>query len=208
MKNIRYIVRLTATALAVAFVVYSCNRKLEESQKENIQGKPVQVVSNMFVVQTENGSLKMRMEADRMERYETDTLSFELFPEGLSVFSYEETGKLESTIFADQARHLKFKDGREDWQAFGNVHIRNEIKNETMITDTIYWDRENELIYTDCYVKMFSKDGMMQGYGMRSDQRANNTILLKPFDGYGVVVQDSTKVIIDTANFIGPLRKK
>ena len=74
-------------------------------------------------------------------------------------------------------------------------------------TDTIYWDRKSEEIYTDCYVKLFSDQGMMQGYGMRSDDRARNAILLKPFDSYGYSQEDSTKVVIDTVNFIGPLRK-
>ena len=48
----------------------------------------------------------------------------------------------------------------------------------------------------------------MQGYGMRSDERASNSIILKPFNSYGVVVQDSTEVRTDTVNFIGPRIKK
>ena len=48
----------------------------------------------------------------------------------------------------------------------------------------------------------------MQGYGMESDQRARNSVILRPFDSYGVVVQDSTEVRIDSANFIGPFDKK
>jgi len=199
---------MIATALAVAFVVYSCKGKLNVDDKLDRTAKPIQTVDNMFVVQTENGILKMRVEADKMERYHEDTLSYELFPDGFAVFMYEADGKLETTIFSDQARHLKYNNGSEIWQAFGNVRVRNEIKNETMETDTLYWDREKETIYTDCYVKMYSKDGFMQGYGMISEQRVNNTIIKKPFDTYAYIVQDSTEVVIDTANFIGPLKKK
>ena len=54
----------------------------------------------------------------------------------------------------------------------------------------------------------YSPDGYMQGYGMESDQRARNSIILRPFDSYGVIVQDSTEVRIDSVNFIGPLIKK
>ena len=77
-----------------------------------------------------------------------------------------------------------------------------------METDTIYWDRKKKEIYTDCYIKMFSPDGFMQGYGMRSDERARNSIILRPFDSYGIVVRDSADVVIDSVNFIGPLLKK
>ena len=48
-----------------------------------------------------------------MERYERDTLSFELFPEGFFVYGYTDDEKLETEIVADNARHLKYKDGRE-----------------------------------------------------------------------------------------------
>ena len=77
-----------------------------------------------------------------------------------------------------------------------------------MDTDPLYWDRAAHEIYTHCYVKMSSPKGYMQGYGMRSDEMARNAIILKPFDSYGLMKEDSTKVMIDSANFIGPLLKK
>ena len=163
----------------------------------------------MFVVQTKNGNLQMRVEAGLMERYENDTASYELFPEGMEVYAYSEDGALETMLLSDKARHYKQKNGLEEyWAAFGNVVVQNIIKQETLETDTLYWDQARKEIYTDCYVRMFSNDGFMQGYGMRSDERARNTTIFKPFNSYGVVVQDSTKVVIDSVNFIGPLLKK
>ena len=69
-------------------------------------------------------------------------------------------------------------------------------------------DAKNKEIWTDCYVRLSSDDGVMQGYGMRSDEMARNSILLHPFDNTFFVNSDSTKVVIDTLNFIGPLQKK
>ena len=48
----------------------------------------------------------------------------------------------------------------------------------------------------------------MQGFGMRSDDRARNAEIQRPFNSFGVVVQDSTRVVVDSANFIGPFPKK
>lgn len=200
---------MTATAFAVAFIVYSCKGKLDLAEKLDLKETPVQTVDNMFVVNTENGVLQMRMEADLMERYDNDSLSYELFPKGFAVYAYTEDGLLETQIISDNARHLNYKDNRGDiWEAYGNVVIQNVIKKEVVETDTLYWDRKNERIYTDCYVKLYSPEGFMQGYGMESDQRARNSIILKPFDSYGLVVQDSTKVLVDSVNFIGPVLKK
>ena len=121
---------------------------------------------------------------------------------------YNEQGLLETEITSDNARHEKFEDKRETWKAFGNVVVKNIIKKEVMETDTLYWDRQNGKIYTDCYVKMYSPDGFIQGYGMESDERARNTIILKVFDNFAVVKQDSTATDIDSVNFIGPILKK
>ncbi len=198
---------MTATAAAVAFVVFSCKGKLAEADALNVKEAPVQTVDDMFIVQTENGRIQMRTEAPLMERYERDTMSFELFPKGFFVYGYTDSGKLETEIVADNARHLKYKDGRESWEAFGNVVVRNLIKQEVMETDTLYWDQKNEKIYTHCYVRMYSPDGFMQGYGMESDQRARNSIIFNPFNSYGILEQDED-VLIDSVNFIGPVRKK
>ena len=199
---------MTATAAAVAFIVYSCKGKLGEAETIVLSETPVQSVDDMFIVQSENGMIQMRAEAPLMEKYERDTLSFELFPKGFYVYGYTDEGMLETEIVADNARHLRYTDGRESWEAFGNVVVKNLINQEVMETDTLYWDQKNEKIHTDCYVKLYSPKGFMQGYGMESDQRARNSVIFRPFNSYGIVVQDSTEVFIDSVNFIGRLQRK
>ena len=199
---------MTATALAVAFVVYSCKGKLAEAEAVNMDEIPMQTVDDMFIVQSKNGVIQMRAQAPLMEKYEKDSLSYELFPEGFFVYGYADDGLLETEIIADNAKHVKHDNGEETWSAFGNVVVKNLINQEVMETDTLYWDQKNEKIYTHCYVRMYSPKGFLQGYGMESDQRARNSIIFKPFNSYGIVVQDTTQVLIDSVNFIGPMRKK
>ena len=191
--------------MAVAFVVFSCSGKLSEAEKLDLSETPLQRVDSMFFVQTENGRLKMRVEAPVMEVYDKDSVSLELFPEGLSVYGYAENGSLETTIKSRKARHDYRKDGKDEkWSVFGSVVVRNIVKQETMETDTLYWDEKAKEIWTDCYIKMYSPAGFMQGFGMRSDDMARNAIIQRPFNSYGVVEQDSTKVVLDSVNFIGP----
>ena len=208
MKNILHTVKMMATAFAVAFVVYSCKGKLAETDAVNMAEMPMQTVDDMFIVQSKNGIIQMRAQAPLMEKYEKDSLSYELFPEGFFVYGYADDGLLETEIIADNAKHVKHDNGEETWSAFGNVVVKNLINQEVMETDTLYWDQKNEKIYTNCYVRMYSPKGFLQGYGMEADQRARNSIIFKPFNSYGIVVQDTTKVLIDSVNFIGPMRKK
>jgi LPS export ABC transporter protein LptC len=197
-----------ASALALAFVVFSCRSNLSEAEHLNLDEIPLQQVDSMFFVQTENGKLKMRVETPKMQVFDKDTASYDLFPEGISVYAYADDGTLETTIVSNAARHDKNKKGDELWSAFGDVVIKNIAKHETMETDTIYWDQKLHEIWTDCYIKMYSPSGFMQGYGMRSDEMARNAIIMKPFDSYGYTEQDTTMVQIDSVNFIGPLLKK
>lgn len=196
--------------MAILFV--SCKNKMAQADVLNLKDTPVQTIENMFAVQTRNGLVVMRVEASVMERYNNDTTSYETFPKGIAIYGYSDDGLLETIIVSDDGRHLTKKKRNavpqeELWEAFGNVVIHNVLKQETMETDTLYWNQAKNEIYTDCYVKMYSPQGFLQGYGMRSDDHARNAILLEPFNGYGYTVKDSTVVVIDSVNFIGPLVK-
>lgn len=198
------------SALAVLFL--SCKAKLAQAESLDLAETPVQTVTDMFAVQSKNGVLDVRMEAPVMERYENDTSTWESFPKGLSLYGYTPQGLLETVIVADNARHItgkkKYAGKEEIWEAFGNVIVHNILKQETMETDTLYWDRSSSEIYTDCYVQLYSPDGYMQGTGMHSDDHARNAILHNPFNSYGITGRDSTVVAIDSVNFIGPLLRK
>lgn len=209
MRTIRNIMTQATAILAVAFVVFGCGGKLKEADKINLAETPTQVVNDMFAVNTDDGLVKQRFESAVMLKFVTDSIDYDLFPNGLQVYGYTEEGLLETIIMADRAKHVAAgkRSSGELWEATGNVVVSNVIKKETMETDTLYWDRKKEEIYTDAYVKLYSQDGMMQGYGMRSDDRARNAILLRPFDSYGYSQSDSTTVKIDSVNFIGPLLK-
>ncbi len=209
MKSLKDTIGIVAITFVVATILFSCSGKLKQAEELNLDETPRQIVDSMFAVQTENGRVKMRLEAPQMARYENDTTTVERFPLGFALYGYNSEGLLETTILSDNANHITYRStGGELWEVTGNVVIQNVIDRQTMETDTLYWDRFAGLIYTDSYIRMYSPDGFMQGYGMRSDENARDATILRPFNSYSVVVQDSTVVYIDSVNFIGPFLKK
>lgn len=200
---------MVATAFVVATIAVSCKNKIAETEQIDLKATPSQVVENIVIVQSRNSKTEYRMQAPLLERYDSDPKdSYDLFPKGLNVYGYNEEGLLETSIVSDEAKHT-IKDGEEMWSAYGNVVVKNFIKGEQMETDTIFWDQKEEKIYTHCYVKLFSPQGLMQGIGMESDEMARNAVLLNPFDGYAVINNDSTEVTyVDSVNFIGPLVRR
>ena len=196
-----------AATLVAAIVISSC--KEPEAVYFDFEQTPVQVVHDMQILQTDKGEVEMRMHAPVMKRFDfvKDSVeqSYELYTDGFFVDAYTENGELETTITAQEAKHVTTS-GNESWSAFGNVVVINHIKGEKMETDTIYWNKEEKQIYTDCYVRLTSDSGLMQGFGMTSDERARNSVILRPFDWYAVE-RDSTYTYIDTLNQMGPFKK-
>lgn len=204
---------MLAITAVIASSFVSCRSSAGEGDSLDLTSTPIQSVTGVFAVQSENGKVQLRMEADLMEHYETPELDYDSFPLGISVFAYTDDGLLESVIIADNAMHKvpKGEGGSsgadEVWEAFGNVVLHNVLNRQTMETDTLYWDRSSHEVYTDCYVKIYSPDGFMQGYGMRSDDRMKNARLNNSFNSFVYVQRDTTELVIDSVNFIGPLLK-
>lgn len=200
--NIKFI-QPVVIAIAVTTVVISCKSE-QQQDPVDLSSAPMQTIENMNAVQTKNGILQMKMESPLMQRFDNDSLSYELFPNGFIVYAYNEQGVLETKIKSDIAKHTttKDKDNKiETWEAFGNVVIENLMKNERLQTDTLYWDREKGSIYTHSLVKMYSPQGFMQGYGMQSDEMARNAQILRPFDSYGIISRDTVPTqTADTVN--------
>ena len=201
-----------AVAFAAAILLSSCllsGCKDPEPMVFDFEQVPIQVVHDMQILQSGKGETTMRMTAPLMQRFnfykDSVQQSYELYTEGFHVDAYAENGQLETTITAQQARHVTTQ-GQESWSAFGDVVVINHIKGERMETDTIYWNKEEQRIYTDCYVRLTSDSGLMQGFGMTSDERARNSVILRPFDWYAVE-RDSTYQYIDTLNAMGPKKK-
>ena len=193
-----------AFAVAILLSLAACHK--EEPEFFDFEQTPVQVIHDMSVLQTEGGEAVMRMHAPLMQKFDfvKDSLhqSYEFYPDGFFVDAYTENGALETSIVSKQAKHITTKD-QESWSAFGDVVIINHIKGEKIETDTLYWNRAEKQIYTDCYVRLSSDSGLLQGYGMTSDERARNSVILRPFDWYAIE-RDSTYFYNDTINFVGP----
>ena len=86
MKPVWKILIAIATVAAVAIVIYLlAGRRPKTAGDDDFYGRPMQVVDSMFAVQTKNGIVVMRIEADRMLRFENDSSTLELFPDGFSI---------------------------------------------------------------------------------------------------------------------------
>lgn len=197
---------LVAVTFVIATILFSCKDDIPVAEIVTTGETPSQRVEGMTVIQYTRGITSYIVEAPAMERYSQPENPYDVFPAGIVLKGYSAEGLLETKIRADFAKHINEKSSAEIWEAYGNVVINNFIKGEKMETDTLYWNRLTQRIYTHTWVKLYTPDMFMQGYGMESDDMARNAVIQRPFDSYAIVRRDSTEIsYIDTVNFIGPL---
>ena len=176
-----------------AILFISCKESIEKTDALNaLDSLSTRTVHNMKVVETKFGRVTQSLEAPLMESYSLLPEPFEIFPDGIKVLGYTPEGVMETEITANVAIH-RTKSDQERWEAYGNVVVINHLKEERLLTDTLYWDIVKQRFYTHVFVKMFSPQGLMQGYGMEADERAQNIVILNPFDSYGVVQRDTVE---------------
>lgn len=197
---------LVAVTFVIATILFSCKDDIPVAEIVTTGETPSQRVEGMTVIQYTRGITSYIVEAPAMERYSQSENPYDVFPAGIVLKGYSAEGLLETKIRADFAKHINEKSSAEIWEAYGDVVINNFIKGEKMETDTLYWNRLTQRIYTHTWVKLYTPDMFMQGYGMESDDMARNAVIQRPFDSYAIVRRDSTEIsYIDTVNFIGPL---
>jgi len=126
-------------------------------------------VHDLDVVYTEYGNTKTLLKAPLLQRYMFLEEPYSIFPKGFFVQLFDADSQLESQITADYA--LYKEKPVELWQAVGNVVVINFQKQQTLTTDTLYWNRPTKSIYTYSPVRIETTDGLIQGRnGMTSDE--------------------------------------
>ncbi len=131
---------------------------------------PTLEIDSLHINYTQSGLMRMTLQAPLMQRFMLVDEPYNLFPKGIYVRFYTATNELESEIIADYAYNKEKPE--EFWQAVGNVVVRNLLKEQTLYTDTLYWNRAQKTLHTDAPVKIVTPDGEINGSnGMTSDER-------------------------------------
>ena len=109
-------------------------------------------------------------------KYNLEDRKEEEMPEGIYVILYDKEGNEVGTLNAKYAR----KGADEDvWEARNEVVMQNS-EGRKLETDLLYWDMENQKIYTDTYSKLTSGDQIIEGNeGFYSDQQLTSPIFKK-----------------------------
>ena len=172
LKNILFFLQIL-----ILFCICSCLSHSKKATLLEYDGKfPDESSRNIEITMSEEGDVSFVVYAPVMNKYLGDNPYMD-FPEGISVSSYS-NGEKQSTLTADYAINYE---RTEIMEAHKNVVIVDLIKQESILTEKMVWDKRNKRIFSDVEVTQVKADGTMnKGEGFESNERFTKYVIIKP----------------------------
>lgn len=174
--NLLYL-NIIVPAFVGTILFSSCATNIEKVQeladRENLPGM---IGYDVEMLYTENGRLKFKIIAPESHYFQFSKEPYNEFPKGITVYNYNDSLEIESSI---QANYAIFYEEKKLWNARYDVVATNS-KGETLNTEQLFWDQQAKRIYTHDMVKITQGDDILFGEGLESDESMDNWEILKP----------------------------
>ena len=171
--------RLVRVLLMVLFAnLVGCNQT--DFKEPLIYDGPLQTLEDVELYYTEENMVKVKMIAAMVHEYENGDREF---PEGIYLEFYDESGKMESTLRANEAYFFKKEN---QWRGRGKVEVKNLEKNEQLNTEELFWKPAEEKIFTDKFVTIRQQNDVIFGQGLEAKQDMSDYVIKKPEGEFAV----------------------
>lgn len=124
---------------------------------------PLEVMKEAELIYTEQGKIKVKIMAEKIERFLNQNPSF-YFSNGVLVNFYNDSANIISTLTAEEAF---IDDKNQQMMAKTNVELINK-KEEKLNTEQLIWDEKSNLIFTKESVSISTKEEVIFGDGFES----------------------------------------
>ena len=148
--------------LSIVLVACTNDPKLVQdfvSDKE----QAIEQIKGAELLHTENGKIKVRIVADKIERFQNQQPGL-IFSERIEVYFYNDSSELQSTLMANDA---SIDEDTKIMLAQNNV-ILTSNDNKKLETEELVWDEKKNKIYTDKKVKITTGKEVVYGEGFTS----------------------------------------
>lgn len=146
------------------------NMLTDESVAPTIQG------TNIEVIYSDSAKVQVQILAPVYKQYPTAERPYMEFEEGLEVYFYDDSAKIESELRAEYT--IYYMEERL-WHATGNVVAQKFDSGDALYTDELFWDESEQIIYSDSYTRVISEGNTLYGKkGFKSHQNLSNWQLI------------------------------
>ncbi|MEA3444875.1 MAG: LPS export ABC transporter periplasmic protein LptC [Bacteroidota bacterium] len=168
---------IVASILLGASMFFACTNDINQINfPVDLTTLPIQSAKNIEILYSDSAILKLKIVAPKLERYTNTEEPYIEFVNGIEVFFYDKEKNIVSSL---KANYAIFDEKSETWEAKEDVEVINK-KGEVINTELLIWDRKEETLSSDKFVKITTKDEILYGQGFDADQNFNNYTIHNP----------------------------
>ncbi len=134
---------------------------------------PIVESENITTYWSDSARVRVELNAARQMEFKEGNQEF---PEGVEVIFYKKNGEVESVLTANEGYYLSEE---SLYRVVGNVVLKNEVNNETLSTEELFWDPKKEEVYTDRFVRIEREGQLIRGSKLRAPQDFSSFTLEK-----------------------------
>jgi LPS export ABC transporter protein LptC len=160
--------KILIACVIISAVFSACENDMEKVKI--ISGKkamPAETGKDVEILYSDSAKLKARLLATELNRFVQKPPYIEM-TKGIKLYFYDSNQKVNSTLTAQYAKVLQFPDNNI-MEARRKVVVVNE-KNEKLETEHLIWNQKEETIVSNAYVTITTKDEIIMGDGLESNQ--------------------------------------
>lgn len=157
----------------IGLILSSCRESVDPDALKVYDG-PVNSAKNIHLIHSDSAIVRTEIRAAVQLEFLNGNQEF---PEGIEIQFFTKDGELETTMVADKGYFIK---NENLYRGEGDVQIKNLIKNQSLQSEEIFWNRAQKKIYTDKFVTIQDKGTLLRGTGLESDDSFSDYQIKQP----------------------------
>ncbi|MEQ8478309.1 LPS export ABC transporter periplasmic protein LptC [Fulvivirga sp.] len=160
--------------ISLLLIISACGNTDKEIDDLKPYEGPMNMIEGMDLYRSESATLKVRLVTPKLVEYVNGNREF---PDGLYMEFFDESGKMTTTLKANEAIYFKEED---HWRGRGNVVIKNIENQQELTTEELFWKPSEERMFTEKFVTIKLPDQVLYGKGLEAKQDFSEYTILQP----------------------------
>lgn len=180
LSRIHYNIFKSVAVIVLTATLFSCTNDIEDVKRIAKEDTiPTMYAVNVSIAQSENGNLKYNLTAPLLQRFENMKGATIIFPKGFKVVFFDSInpGIIRTEITANYGIN---RESERIMEAKSDVVVVNNLKGEKLNTEHLVWNQITKTVYSSKFVKITTKDKILYGEGMQSDESFSRWRISKP----------------------------
>lgn len=154
------------STVLLVFFLFSCKTDINEVRKiSDKRDYNKEIGKEVEILYSDSAQVRVKLLAQKIVRHLGEEPQTEM-PEGVKVFFYNDEMEIDSRLSANYAISY---DSKDEILMQNNVVVIN-TKGEKLATEELIWNQKSEKVYSNKFVKITTKDEIIFGDELESDQ--------------------------------------